>query len=223
MQVKSSFNFRGETHFEFVERIVALETTVRPLLSVHGHIRVLTGDRMAIAIALLLGGAISESFSVGRPISLRTASGLRRFLDNDELDIIGTTAVPLAVHSGSVELCIVDENIAELKDPEQADRRRLLFQELPSHSNSGRLFAFDKLMVSSNTWLFSSSFGHADRKLETSLVVPLLMAQDLSVSKFSVPRSYIEGRNPADVDAIARLLTSTDIRLSIEGGEYIGN
>lgn len=218
MQVKPSFNHRGETCLEFVETIVAQEASVRPSLILHGHLRTLTGDRLAVATVLLLGQTITGSLRVGRPISKRVAIEIRRFLGDDGLDLPEVTDVPLAVHSGTVEMVIGTEGLNSLTDPSQTDRRRLLFQELPSHSSVGRLFTFDKLIVSSNSWLYSMPSSHRpDRILETSLAVPLLMAQDLGASKIEIGQELVSSRKPLDVSRVASLLASTDILLTKDG------
>lgn len=218
MQVVPGFNHRGETNLEFRETIIAQETSTRPALKVHGHVRTLTGDRLAVTSALLIGSAITEQLTVGRPVSKRVASEIRRFLSDDRLDFPESTEVPLAVHTGSVELRIHTDAIDALTSPVQTDRRRIRFAEFPSHSNAGRFFTFDKLLVASNSWIFSSDgSAGARRDFETSLAVPVLMAQDLSASKIDVPARLVEGRTPDDINRVARLLASTDILLAIEG------
>lgn len=219
MRVKQSFNFRGETLLDFVEVIVGQEASVRPALSVHGHVRVLTGDRLAVCAVLLLGPAVTETLSVGRPISRRVATEIRRYLGNDGIDMPEVTEVPLAVHSGSVEMILESAGVTETDGPDQSDRRRILFQELPSHRSSGRLFTFDKLIVTTNSWLYSMSDGgrKAD-PFETSLAVPVLMAQDLSASKITIPRHLSESVDEDRLRRAGRLLAATDLLLSIDGG-----
>ncbi|WP_443347902.1 hypothetical protein [Arthrobacter rhombi] len=134
------------------------------------------------------------------------------------LDIPETTAVPLAVHTGSVELVLCQED-GELRDVGHADRRRMLFRELSSHKAAGRLFTYQSITLATNSWIFGKDglAKNGNTRLETSLAVPVLMSQDLSVSKLNVPASLARLVGGDRMQAIARLLLMTDLQLSVEG------
>ncbi len=218
MKIITEHDARGETKLVFTDEIVGETVTVLPSLSVHGHVRNLTGDRLAIVSTLLLGNALSGNVTVGRPVSGRVATAIRRFLSDDSLNFPNMTQVPLSVHSGSVELAVCRGGLEAMKEPSQDGRRRLLFQELPSHSASGRLFTFDRMVVSTNSWIYSSNVLRLPVGVfESSIAVPVLMSQDLSISKITVPREIVSDRNADEIRSLQMLLESTELKLEITG------
>ena len=217
MRVNPSFEIGGEMHLNFSQEILGEEVSCIPNLIVHGHLRTLTGDRIAVASALLLGRAIVDGLKVGRPISHRVAGQIRAFTGVEGLDIPETTPVPLAVHTGSVEL-ILPKGRVEAPKVEHSDRRRMVLTELPTHQAAGRLFSFDSVSVASNSWIFGGSVLHnGNTELEAALAVPVLMAQDLSASKITISSSLAQLVSEDRLKAIARLLITTDIKLNVEG------
>ena len=218
MKVTTVYDSRGETNIVFADDVIGDSVEVLPPLSVHGHVRTLTGDRLAIVSALLLGNALSGSLAVGRPVSIRVVTAIRRFLSDDSINFPHATNVPLSVHSGSVELVVSAGGLETMKSPSQHGRRRLLFHEMPTHSSSGRLFTFDRMVVSTNSWIYSSKVLRLPvGSIESSLAVPVLMAQDLSVSKITMPSEMAHGRAAAELRSLQRLLESTELKLDIMG------
>lgn len=219
MRINSSFNLRGETLFEFLETIVGQESEVLPPLSVHGHIRTLTGDRMAVAMALLLTTRLSGKIDLGRPMSRRVADEITRFGASASLDFVDVTEVPLTVHSGSVELVLADaENNFCLPATESAESRQVVLRELPTHAAAGRLFTHSGLIVSTNTSFLSSFMsGALTSSFESRLVVPILLAQDLSASSISVSPAQVHDVPAERLARIARMLAATEIRLFVKG------
>ena len=218
MKLTTEYDSRGETKIIFTDEVIGESMEVIPPLSVHGHVRTLTGDRLAVVAALLLGNALSGSVSVGRPVSIRVVIAIRRFLADDSINFPYATSVPLSVHSGSVELVVSAGGLETMNPPSQNGRRRLLFQEMPSHSSSGRLFTFDRMVVSTNSWLYSSKVLRLQvGSIESSLAVPVLMAQDLSVSKITVPSDMVDGISAGVIRNLQRLLESTELKLDIMG------
>lgn len=218
MHVNPSFEIGGETRFDFSQEILGEQVACIPSLIMHGHLRALTGDRIAVASTLLLGRAIMDRLKVGRPISQRVAGQIRAFTGVEGLDIPETTPVPLAVHTGSVEL-ILPKGRVESPKVEHSDRRRMVLTELPTHQAAGRLFSFDSVSVASNSWIFGagSVMRNGNTELEAALAVPVLMAQDLSASKITISASLAQMVSAERLKAIARLLITTDLKLNVEG------
>ncbi|MGW9405386.1 hypothetical protein ACWGQ2_15615 [Arthrobacter sp. NPDC055585] len=218
MRVNPSFDIGGEMRFAFSQEILGETVSPLPSLVMHGHLRTLTGDRIAVASALLLGRTITERLKVGRPISQRVAGQIRAFTGVEGLDIPETTSVPLAVHTGSVELIVVQRE-EEFPILDHFDRRRMALREVPTHQAAGRLFTFEAVTVATNSWLFGkpSLTMNGNTELEAALAVPVLMAQDLSASKITIPSSLAELVDEKRLQAIARLLISTDLQLNVDG------
>lgn len=204
--------------FDFSQDLLGENVSPVPGLIMHGHLRSLTGDRIAAASALLLGRAITEGLEVGRPISQRVAAQIRSFIGVEGLDIPGTTSVPLAVHTGSVEL-ILSRGAGELPKLEHWDRRRMALREVPTHQAAGRFFTFESVTVATNSWIFgeASLIRNGNTKLEAALAVPVLMAQDLSASRITIPSDLAHAVSEQRLQSIARLLITTDLQLSVEG------
>lgn len=200
----------------FSREIVGETQIVLPNFSLHGHIRALTGDRIAVATTLLLGNYLSGNVTLGRPVSDRVVTAIRRYLSDDTLNFSDMTEVPLSVHSGSVELVVGIDGLDSLPSLTHTDRRRLAFRELESHSASGRIFTFDKLVVAANSWLFSSDVLNLQvGPMETSLAVPVLMAQDLSVSRITLPLELVKNRSEQEIGRVRELLEATELRLGV--------
>ena len=218
MRVKPSFDTGGETRFVFSQEILGEYVSTIPSLIMHGHIRKLTGDRTAVASALLLGRAVTERLEVGRPISQRVAAQIRSFTGVEGLDIPETTSVPVAVHTGSVEL-VVARGPGELPTLQQSDRRLMVLREVPSHQAAGRFFSFESITLATNSWIFgeASLMRNGITELEAALAVPVLMAQDLSASKVTIPSNLARAVSEQRLRAIARLLNTTDLQLNVEG------
>ncbi|MDJ0321718.1 hypothetical protein [Pseudarthrobacter sp. PS3-L1] len=217
MRVEAVFNHRGETELNFMESILGVETPILPALIFHGQPKSLTGDRIAAATILLLGNLVTGHLRVGRPISNSLGVQIRKYLDNDEINLPDGTDIPLAIHTGSVEIVIGPNSLEEVISPSQGDRRRILFRELPTHSSSGRLFTFDKFIVSSNSWLFEVESNYPPSSLGVHLAVPVLMAQDLSASRIDVPNRLLAKCSTDDIRRIAGILNAVDILLSVDG------
>lgn len=218
MLVKPSFSTGGETRLSFTQDLLGQSIEPFPSLIVHGHLRTLTGDRTAVAATLLLGRAITASLKVGRPISHRVASQVRKYTELEGLDIPETTTVPLAVHTGSVELVVCSDH-EELPVLVHSERRRMALKEVPSHQYAGRLFSFESVVVATNSWLFGegSLIKNGNGHFEASLAVPVLLAQDLSASRITVSKPMVANVPPARLEALKQLLLSTDIQLKIQG------
>lgn len=218
MRVHPSFDIGGETRLSFSQQLLGETISPIPSLVVHGHIRKFSGDRIAVASALLLGRNITDQLQVGRPVSIRVAAQIRSFTGNEGLDLPDTIAASLDVHTGSVEL-VLAQGANELPKLEQSDRRRMVLRELPTHQAAGRLFSFESVTVATNSWIFGapSVIRNGNTELEAALAVPVLMAQDLSVSKITIPASLAHAVDEARLRAIARLLSTTDLQLNVEG------
>ena len=218
MQVSPSFDIGGETRLVFSQEILGEAFSPIPNLIMHGHLRAMSGDRVAVASALLLGRVITDRLTVGRPISQRVAARIRAFTGVEGLDIPETTPVPLAVHTGSVEL-ILPPGYSDLPELEHSDRRRMILRELPSHVSAGRLFNFDSVTLASNSWIFGTGdlIRNGNTVLEAALAVPVLIAQDLSASRITISSKLAQSVDEQKLKSIARLLITTDLQLNVEG------
>jgi hypothetical protein len=218
--VKADFDFRGETAIEFSDAILGEHISTLPKLSIHGHLRSITGDRLAVASALLLGNRITEYLDVGRPVSKRVATEIRRFLQDDTVDVRNATTSSSAIHNGSVELVLSEAGQMAERSPGDS-RSRIAFTEQRSYQGTGRLFNFSQLIVTTNSWLFNGTHSTSGRRreLECALAVPVLFSQDLSISRISVPLRMTTDRDHETIHRISRLLASTDLRLEVKEEE----
>ena len=218
MKVSPSFEIGGETHFGFSQELLGEVVSPIPSLIMHGHLRTLTGDRIAVASTLLLGRTLTDRLKVGRPISQRVAARIRAYTGLEGLDIPETTPVPLAVHTGSVEL-ILPPGYSDLPEIEHSDRRRMVLKELPTHQAAGRLFGFESVTLASNSWVFGAGdlIRNGNTELEAALAVPVLLAQDLSASRITISSNLARSVDEQRLKSIARLLIATDLQLNVEG------
>lgn len=212
MIVDASYAPTGETVFNFTESLHEELIQSHPSLIISGHVTALTGDRIAVACALLAGESIGDYLSVGRDVSQRVGHAIRRYLKSDNL-LIDCSPIQNVVHTGSINLVLSDSISFSQESQPLEKQRRLWFSEVNADRVVGSLFSYDSLVVSTNSRLVCGN------QLGRLLAVPVLMAQMLSVSRITIPIEYVGTLSDSELESAKLLLHATEIQLVVEGPE----
>ncbi len=222
MKIDCSYSALGEFHIDFSEEVYGIKTSIGPKFISHGHPRQITGDRLAVGIVLLKGARIGNSLDVGRKVSSRVADSINKFFGGETISISNVVDNPPANINGGLEIVLSDSQ-SKLHDIEdKLGRKRMLFVDLPTDRNAGRLFTFDSIQIASNSFMFGSIRNGKTGldALLSRLFLPIIYATDLGVSRISLEPELVKGLNLEDFKKVAKLLQSIEINLVV-GGELV--
>lgn len=207
MNLESNYISTGETVVEFSETHHGQRIQVAPSLIFSGHVHQLTGDRIAVAAALLVASKMNGSLKMTRPVSLGMAQELAAFQNDPGFSVDAEASLGHA-RAGGNTLVITDE--PALQRPVQSNRegRRLWFTQLRLDRSVGRLFTFDSVVACSNAELI------AETRLGSLLALPVLMANELGVSTIEVPSGTSEHVGVDRFRRAVRLLAASQLQLT---------
>ena len=211
MRIEAAYAPSGETVLTFVEDVLAGELRRYTPLRVAGHLPGMTGDRLAVAVALLLGSQIGDRLDVGRPVSRRVAAAIGLYLGRRSL-WVGKDEPVSYVHSAGMDLRIADQADVARVMGGIPERRSMTVVELPSHEAMGSLLTGGNWLLSTNSWV------HAMAEPAARLAVPVLLAHHASASRVVIPHQVGAALTPEQRQALSQLLLATDLSPSWQDG-----
>ena len=170
----------------------------------------LSGDRLAVASALVFQKHLRGMVTFPQPVSARLASVLTEFRDP-----VWFAATPVedrgTQFGGSGTTMVMDVDNHGWRGRNDVDTSQVtVLSLLRSDRWSGRLFSMDQLLVGTNAWMFAGD-ERSVHGLSALLGVALLLAGDIEASRILVPHD--RASDPEWEQRVARLVAAVGIEV----------
>ncbi|USQ79807.1 hypothetical protein NF556_19820 [Ornithinimicrobium faecis] len=192
---------------DFVDTVLGEVVRPIPPLIIAGHVSGLTGARLSVATAILLGPKVGEVLEIDRPVTHRAAAAVAGYVGLDGA-VTGADGPLTHVHGSGTDLRITSslEGLADLA-LDIPDRRVISLTEMPSHRASGSLLAGDRWVTCTNSWV------HALDRPAAWLAVPVLLAEQASASRIVAPACISQALTRDQRAALEDLVDAADLRI----------
>lgn len=183
-------------------------------LIIDGRPRLVSAERMAVAVALAFGPDCSGSIELPFAAGPATVQATEKFLRPTWLAVSPVDFTAKALPIGSTRMYLTADASFERTKPNVFDKQRTVHFDLRrSDRFSGQLMSLDQQIVVSNAWMFGEP--GSIRSMQAALAVGVLFAEGLHTDVIEFPqfaRAYPDAAREA-----GQLLQSCRLALVLEG------